>query len=553
MSERLPMIFLSHSHADNAYCDEIYRALTARHFDVWYDNQSLPSGGDLSKEIQRELEARPVLVPLLSPDAVQSYWVNLEIDSFRALVARDQSRRIIPIIIRQCEVPLFLRGIKYINATNQAVQAVVEEVVRSLAPQPAQPAPPVLQVTPAVANAAFQAYVADIERHLALGNATEHTHRPALVNLLKQLAPAYDVTNEPKRSDFGAPDLVVGVGTGYGPLTIGYVEAKDIGKSLDEAEKSEQLQRYLRSLENLVLTNYLEFRWYKNGQIRQTAHLASRDARGKLYLDASGVANVTALLGEFMSQRAAQITSPRNLAERMARLAHMIRDIIVQAFAAADDPRQAHKPELRELTELYQTLQRTLIPDLKADSFADMFAQTIAYGLFAARYNHGGETPFSRMAAAQEIPHTNPFLKRLFRVIDHAEDDAPYVGFVDDLAQMLAQTDMAAVLRNFGTHKKTEDPIVHFYETFLTAYDPKLRELRGVYYTPEPVVSYIVRSVDELLRDRFGCVDGLADRAMTSYVTQDQQGTHNHESPRVLILDPACGTGTFLYYVIDFI
>ena len=564
MSERLPAIFLSHSHADNAFCDSIYQALTAKGFDVWYDNQSLPSGGILSAEIQRQLEARPVLIPLLSPASVQSYWVNLEIDAFRALVAHDTSRVILPIVIQPCQVPIFLQSIKFIDITKldatkqdaptQNLSSVVEEIVRSLSPQAQHrpPAPPVT-VTPARATAAFQEYLADVERHLALGNATEHTHRPALAQLLQTLAPGNVIANEPKRSAFGAPDLVVAVGTGFGALTIGYVETKDIGKSLDDAEKSEQLHRYQRALDNLVLTNYLEFRWYKNGQTHMAAHLASRDAKGKLHLDPNGTASVTTLLSEFMSQRAAQITSPKHLAERMARLAHMIRDIIVAAFAAEPDPRQVRNPALRELSDLYKTLRDTLIPDLMPEAFADMFAQTIAYGLFAARYNHKGEMPFSRLAAAQEIPRTNPFLKRLFRVIGNAEDDAPYVGFVDDLAQMLAQVDMAAVLHNFGSHKKTEDPIVHFYETFLTAYDPKLRELRGVYYTPEPVVAYIVRSVDQILKDRFDCADGLADRSMTRYAEPGATGSTMRETPRALILDPACGTGTFLYAIIDFI
>lgn len=209
--------------------------------------------------------------------------------------------------------------------------------------------------------------------------------------------------------------------------------------------------------------------------------------------------------------------------------------MIVNALAADDASTM--------LRDLRQAFEQTLVPDQSAEEFADMFAQTLAYGLFAARCNHTGSAPFRRLGAAAEIPKTNPFLRLLFNTITGPElDDEPYAGFVDDLAQLLADTDMKAVLDDFGRRSGREDPVIHFYETFLAAYDAKLRKVRGVYYTPEPVVSYIVRSVDHLLKTRFKCPAGLADTART----EDGQ-------PRVLVLDPACGTGTFLYAVVDHI
>jgi predicted helicase len=188
-----------------------------------------------------------------------------------------------------------------------------------------------------------------------------------------------------------------------------------------------------------------------------------------------------------------------------------------------------------------------------------MFAQTLAYGLFAARCNHHGpKGSFKRLGAASEIPKTNPFLRQLFETITGtALDEESFVGFVDDLAQLLADTDIAAVLADFGKRTARQDPVVHFYETFLAAYDPKLREARGVYYTPEPVVSYLVRSVNYLLKTRFGCPSGLADTATVEYEREEVNGGKPKKakatSPRVLILDPACGTATFLYTVIDHI
>jgi type I restriction-modification system DNA methylase subunit len=175
---------------------------------------------------------------------------------------------------------------------------------------------------------------------------------------------------------------------------------------------------------------------------------------------------------------------------------------------------------------------------------------------------------FRSLGAAREIPKTNPFLKKLFETITGSSlDEEPYVDFVDDLVSVLANTDIEKVLENFGKRTRQEDPIVHFYETFLAAYDPKTRERRGVYYTPEPVVQYIVKSVDHILKTRFGLEGGLAHTAdIVEYdreeVFLDENGKPDRSKllknvqearPKVLILDPACGTGTFLYAVMDFI
>jgi predicted helicase len=242
--------------------------------------------------------------------------------------------------------------------------------------------------------------------------------------------------------------------------------------------------------------------------------------------------------------RAMLICKPQELAKRMAQIAHMIRNIIIDNF----DKKLASD----NLRELYITFQEVLLLNLKVSEFADMFAQIMVYGLFAARSNHRHNRPFFRSDVASEIPPTSPFLCRLFGIIAEPDvDDEPFVGFVDELAQILALTDMEAVLADFGKHTRQEDPIVHFYEIFLAQYDPKLRQLRGVYYTPEPVVSYMVRSVDYLLREHFDCPDGLADTATVSYSCMDKDGEERIQKvPHVVILDPATGTGTFLSQVI---
>ena len=147
----------------------------------------------------------------------------------------------------------------------------------------------------------IKAYLKQIEAALAAGNTTEHTHRPALKALIEALAPGVTAINEPQRSASGAPDLVIGRGPGPKVLNAGYVEAKDVGKSLDEAEHTDQLTRYRRALPNLVLTDYLEFRWYADGELRTAARLARAGAGGKLTAEKGGAEAVGKLLGDFLA------------------------------------------------------------------------------------------------------------------------------------------------------------------------------------------------------------------------------------------------------------
>ena len=343
-------------------------------------------------------------------------------------------------------------------------------------------------------------------------------------------------------------------------LTIGYIEAKDIGVSLDTIERDanrknpnsangRQLRRYRDALPNLIFTNYAEFRWYVNGERRLSATLADDDGKGRLTANRDGISKTDGLLSAFFAESPEPVSSPEELARCMARLTHMIRDVVREAFA--------NKQASSNVSDLYKATQQTLVDDLSLDDFADVFAQTLAYGLFAARVNTDAIT-FHWSTAASAIPSANPFLRRVFDLTAGLDAKTePFIGFVDDLSQLLANSDMEAVLSDFGKRGARQDPMMHFYETFLAAYDPQLRERRGVYYTPEPVISYIVRSVDYLLRERFGCPEGLADYQTAEYETLEDVGGEQKpvtkQSHRVLLLDPACGTGSFLYGVIDHI
>lgn len=227
----------------------------------------------------------------------------------------------------------------------------------------------------------------------------------------------------------------------------------------------------------------------------------------------------------------------------MAALARLTRDTIRRAFDDEDGGGSLHQQ--------MEGFRKVLLHDLTKEQFADMYAQTICYGLFAARCNVKGGERFTRQHAAFDLPKTNPFLRRMFGHIAGPDLDDRIIWAVDDLAELLHRANMESILKDFGTRIRQEDPVVHFYETFLAAYDPKMREVRGVYYTPEPIVSYIVRSVDHLLKTDFGMPAGLADASKIKVKSSDGKG--KTEVHKVLILDPATGTGTFLHGVIDHI
>lgn len=251
------------------------------------------------------------------------------------------------------------------------------------------------------------------------------------------------------------------------------------------------------------------------------------------------------------------IQTSKELSIRLAQLARAIRDRIKSALAI--------ETERGLLTKLMKAFQEALIHDLEADSFADMYAQTIAYGLLSARIAN----PKARTAddLPAQMPITNPFLKELMETFLHAGGrhrpsrgrgiDFDELG-VSEVVELLDDANMEAVILDFGDRNPQEDPVIHFYELFLKEYDAKKRMQRGVFYTPRPVVSYIVRSVDELLRKEFGLADGLADTTTWGEMAQRHKQLEIpkgvlHDQDFVQILDPATGTGTFLVEVVDVI
>lgn len=403
-------------------------------------------------------------------------------------------------------------------------------------------------------NRAFREYINNINQNLARRNASEQTHRPALKTLIESIQPNTTAINEARNIECGTPDFTIVKQN----LTIGYIEAKDCNTNLDAIEQDSnlaqpntnngtQLKRYRTSLSNLILTNHHEFRWYIDGQPRSIAVLAQQNTKtNQLRTSNPDILNTQKLLETFLDNTPEPVSKPGQLAKRMAQLTHIIRDIVEQALA---------KDKVsNDIKDLYQASQNALVPDLTHNDFSNMFAQTLTYGLFAARVSQP-QGKFTRQQAVYHIPPTNPFVKQIFSIIAGPNiDKEPFINFVEDLTSLFDNANMQAVLENFGNREPYRDPIMHFYETFLDAYDPDEKSKRGIYYTPEPVVLWIVRSVHHILQERFNCPDGLADNQTTTYQTQDEKGNTTHkQSHKVLVLDPACGTGSFLYAVIDII
>jgi predicted helicase len=250
------------------------------------------------------------------------------------------------------------------------------------------------------------------------------------------------------------------------------------------------------------------------------------------------------------------VTTSKELSIRLAEVARAIRDRIKTALAI--------ETERGPLTKLMKAFQEALVHDLDADGFADMYAQTITYGLLSARIADPHKKTVDDFAAHMR---TNPFLRELMEVFLRVGGRRGMAGGsgidfdelgVSEVVDLLDDANMEAVVLDFGDRNPQEDPVIHFYERFLKEYDAKKRMQRGVFYTPRPVVSYIVRSVDELLRTKFGLADGLADTATWGEIAKRHKDLKipdgaSPDQDFVQILDPATGTGTFLVEVIGLI
>ena len=359
-------------------------------------------------------------------------------------------------------------------------------------------------------------YYQNIQYTHAQSDATaELSLHPHLRTFLEKTAELLEhkitIMSEPRGLEIGRPDFVVKSGL----LPVGYIEAEAYDSNLDAltGHAKTQNERFIENLDNFILTNFVEFQLYAEGQLRTTARVT----------DESTV-SLENLLDRFLSASLTQIGSPEVLAKHLAR---RTRELQTQIAATLSD-------ENNDIYRMFLAFKELLLTTLTPDDFADMYAQTLAYGLFAARCTLPNGTNFSRFTAYAALPQSNPFLRQLFHQIasPNLAENVTYI--VDDIANLLANVSTEMLRTAFVLQAHSEDPVIHFYETFLAEYDPQRRVDRGVYYTPPQVISYIVRSVDALLKKELNKPDGLADNS-------------------ALILDPATGTGGFLLAVLNHI
>lgn len=417
-------------------------------------------------------------------------------------------------------------------------------------------------------------YIQNINAAYKRGTATEHTYRGDLSKLIETIVPDVIATNEPKRQQCGAPDYILT----KKDVPVGFIEAKDIGdKDLSGLKKTgnkEQFDRYKNSLNNLIFTDYLDFHLYIDGIFITKIAIAELKfpstggvSEGRGGSSTGGVPNgrggfsgaeivpipenfaaFTNLIKDFCVHISQTIKSSKRLAEMMAGKARLLSDVIEQALTSDE----THNED-STLKDQMNAFKEILIHDITPKGFADVYSQTIAYGMFAARLHDPTLPTFSRQEAAELIPKSNPFLRKLFGYIAGPDIDDRIKWIVDSLVDIFLACNVADILKNYGKSTKMEDPIIHFYETFLSEYDPKLRKARGVWYTPKPVVNFIVRAVDDILKTEFDLPQGLADTSKTKIKIDLQGKKVEQEVHRVQILDPATGTGTFLAEVVKHI
>lgn len=406
-------------------------------------------------------------------------------------------------------------------------------------------------------------YIKQINEQFGTGIAHEHSYRPMLQQLLSEMLPTFVVTNEPARIECGAPDFIVSSSKTNTPVF--YVEAKDIDdRDLDgRKENKEQFTRYKKSLDYIIFTDYLDFHLYENGEWVRNVRLA--EVQGdNIVLCKEDLEDFIALVNHIASTKPSKITSAKRLAVQMAAKARILASTINNAFCLAEeDSKSAEKN--KQLQGQLDAFRKVLINDLTPQGFADIYAQTVAYGMFAARLHDNTPDNFSRQEAANLIPKTNPFLRNIFQQIAGYDLDERIAWIVDDLINVFLATDVQKVMKNYSQKGIHRDPMIHFYEDFLKAYNPSLRKIKGVWYTPQPVVQFIVRAVDEILQRDFELSEGLADYSKFVHEVVNEQyekgekkfkgksssPTIKQEMHRVQILDPATGTGTFLAEVVN--
>ena len=288
-------------------------------------------------------------------------------------------------------------------------------------------------------------YIEIVSRRLQSGISREHSYRGDLETLIRELVSGIEITNEPANvTDCGNPDYVIT----KGKIPVGYIEAKDIGKDLNSKSYKEQFGRYKKALDNLIITDYIWFQFFQNGELVHEIKIGEIENNSVKPIP-ENFSKFENLIKDFSTHIGQTIKSSKKLAEMMAGKARLLQDILERAITSDEETQ-----ENTSLKGQYDTFKQILIHDLKPKGFADIYAQTLAYGMFAARLHDPTLDDFSRQEAAELIPKSNPFLRKLFGYIAGPDIDERIVTVVDNLAEVFRATNVEQLLKNFG--KKSE-------------------------------------------------------------------------------------------------
>lgn len=362
--------------------------------------------------------------------------------------------------------------------------------------------------------------------------ATERSFYPILCSFLeeygKNTLKLRDLRATPEETStqyehvVGFPDITIRNGNDL----IGWVEVKLPRDDITSDKFKEQFSKYKESLENIIFTNLKEWQlWqWEEGEAKKT-----RDATFDITeINTGDPKAFEELLIKFFEGRAYQTRTPKQLALALAKKTRLLSKQVEEALGNNDSN--------SNLQKLKETFEKTLIQDITNHQFSNMVAETMAYSLFLAALEHsqrGNGAELTVTNAIDYLPTNVPILADLYDLVKKVANTIPTISEATQLlVDQLNASEIERIHQKLIEHKPGEDPVIQFYEPFLKEYDPKEREARGVYYTPKPVVDYIVKSIDWLLHNKFNKAKGLADES-------------------VYLLDPATGTGTFLMSAIQ--
>ncbi len=350
----------------------------------------------------------------------------------------------------------------------------------------------------------------------------ELTHRPSLYNLLNRLKDHFNkefkIEHEPKREQGSQPDFRVS----FQGLNIGYIENKRVGENLSQLLKSDQIRKYLELNPNLMLTDYLKFMWVGKDEnnapsIKKEISIASLDELSKPLKPKPQIErDLIELFKSFFNHEAAPITNAKDFATHLSPRTKYLKDALIKY------------QEKVQVSSIFNNFKEYLYEELSFEDFSDALAQTLTYSLFLAKLNH----PFEKINldnVRSSIPKNFAVIREMADFLKKLDEIEEIQWLLNEILSSINHVDMDSILKDLNDDK---DPYLHFYETFLSAYDPKLRESKGVYYTPDSVVKFIINALDSLLKTHF------KDAPLGLKSALDNEN--------IKLLDFATGTGTFL-------